>query len=316
MQKSKMVLQIDETHNILPQKLKSKGYIVDFCPQYAYEDVLNNISKYDAILVRSKINIDKAIIDRAKYLKCIARSGAGMDAIDIKYAESKNIKCLNSPEGNRDAVGEHTLGLLLTLFNKINFADSEVRKGLWHREENRGIEVKGKTIGIIGYGNMGHAFAQRLQGFECQVIAYDKYKQGFSDSFAQEVTLQELFQQTDVLSLHVPLTDETNKMINSEFISHFSKPIYLLNTSRGKIVSLHDLVKALQGGKIKGCGLDVLEIENFNQQIQVNEQQKQDLFTLYNMNNTVLTPHVAGWTRESYYKLADFLADKIIEILG
>ena len=239
-----------------------------------------------------------------------------MDAIDVDYAESKNIRCLNSPEGNRDAVGEHTLGLLLTLFNKINFADREVRSGLWQREANRGVEVKGKTVGIIGYGNMGHAFAQRLAGFECKVIAYDKYKHGFSDSFAEEVTSAELFKQTDILSLHVPLTDETNRMVNSDFIKHFSKPVYLLNTSRGKVVCLHDLIEAMQSGKVRGCGLDVLEIENYNQQIQIDENQKRDIQILYSMKNTVLTPHIAGWTTESYYKLADFLADKIIEVLG
>ena len=266
--------------------------------------------------MRSKVKIDKTIIDCANNLKCIARSGAGMDAIDVQYAESKNIKCLNSPEGNRDAVGEHTLGLLLTLFNKINFADKEVRQGLWQREENRGTEIKGKTVGIIGYGNMGHSFAQRLSGFECRVIAYDKYKHGFADSFAQEVTLEELFSQTDILSLHVPLTNETNKMVNTQFINSFSKPFYLLNTSRGQVVSVHDLVIAMQDGKIKGCGLDVMETENYNQQINIDNSLKEDIETLYNMQNTIFTPHVAGWTKESYFKLADYLADKIISVLG
>ena len=201
---------------------------MDFFPQYTYTDVLNNISKYDCVVVRSKVKIDKAIIDKATNLKCFARSGAGMDAIDVEYAESKNIKCLNSPEGNRDAVGEHTLGLLLSLFNKINFADRDVRSGLWQREENRGLEIKGKVVGIIGYGNMGHAFAQRLLGFDCEVIAYDKYKKGYSDLFAKEVTREELFQKTDILSLHIPLTDETNKMVNTEFIDSFKKNIYIL----------------------------------------------------------------------------------------
>ncbi len=316
MQTSPKILLIDETHKILSDKLARKGYLIDIFPQYTYEDVLENICKYDCIIVRSKVQIDKNIIDRALNLKCIARTGAGMDAIDIEYAKSKNIICLNSPEGNRDAVGEHTLGLLLALFNKINFADRDVREGLWQREENRGLEIKGKTIGIIGYGNMGRAFAQRLQGFECEIIAYDKYKKGFSDSFVKEVSLKELFEQTDILSLHVPLTDETNRMVNTDFINSFSKPFYILNTSRGKVVCLHDLIEAMQHGKIKGCGLDVLEIENYNQQIHIDDKQKQDIEQLYQMKNTVFTPHVAGWTVESYYKLADYLADKIISVLG
>lgn len=316
MKNNKTVLLIDATHSVLPTKLEKQGYQIDFFPQYTYEDVKQNIHKYDCIVVRSKVKIDKAIIDNAVRLKCIARSGAGMDAIDVDYANSKNIKCLNSPEGNRDAVGEHTLGLLLSLFNKINFADRDVRQGLWQREENRGLEIKGKTVGIIGYGNMGHAFAQRLSGFECKVIAYDKYKTSYSDKFATQCSLEELFSQTDILSLHVPLTGETNNMINADFIGKFSHPFYLLNTSRGKVVSLHDLVRAMQEKKILGCGLDVLEIENFNQQINITPSQKQDMEQLYNMKNTVLTPHVAGWTVESYYKLASFLADKIIEVLG
>lgn len=289
---------------------------MDFFPQYTYTDVLDNISKYDCLVVRSKVKIDKAIIDKATNLKCIARSGAGMDAIDVEYAESKNIKCLNSPEGNRDAVGEHTLGLLLSLFNKINFADRDVRSGLWQREENRGLEIKGKVVGIIGYGNMGHAFAQRLLGFECEVIAYDKYKKGYSDLFAKEATLEELFERSDILSLHVPLTQETNKMVNKQFLDSFKKNIYLLNTSRGKVVSIHDLLLSMKEGKVKGCGLDVQEIENYNQQIDLNEELRKDISELYQMRSTVFTPHVAGWTVESYYKLADYLADKIISVLG
>ncbi|MBO6118109.1 MAG: hypothetical protein J6P44_06145 [Bacteroidales bacterium] len=315
MQERKTVLLIDETHPILLKKLEAKGYAIDFKPQYTYKDVLNNISLYDCIVVRSKVKIDKAVIDRAEKLKCIARSGAGMDAIDVEYAQSKGIKCLNSPEGNRDAVGEHTLGLLLTLFNKINFADSQVRQGLWQREENRGIEIKGKTIGIIGYGNMGQAFAKRLSGFDCKVIAYDKYKHGFSDNFATECSLEEIFTYSDVLSLHVPLTEDTFHLVCSGFINNFAKPFYLLNTSRGKVVSLHDLVEAMQNGKIKGCGLDVSETENYNQQIIADSKLQADVDTLYKMKNTVFTPHVAGWTVESYYKLADYLADKIIATL-
>lgn len=239
-----------------------------------------------------------------------------MDSIDVEYAQSKGIQCLNSPEGNRDAVGEHAVGLLLSLFDKINSGDKEVREGLWQREENRGIEIKGKTVGIIGYGNMGKAFSQRLSGFECKVIAYDKYKSGFSNKYAQEVTLEELFNRVDVLSLHVPLTDETKFMVCDDFINKFQRPFYLINTSRGKVVKLKSLIKAMQDKKIKGCGLDVLEYENFSNEMTQETTAKEELSTLFSMPNTVFTPHVAGWTVESYYKLADFLSKKIISVLG
>lgn len=276
---------------------------------------MNNIASYDAIVVRSKIKIDKVIIDKAINLKCIARSGAGMDAIDVQYAESKGIKCLNSPEGNRDAVGEHAVGLLLTLFNKINIGDREVRKGLWRREENRGVEIKGKTIGIVGYGNMGHAFAQRLAGFDCSVIAYDKYKTNYSDEFAKQCSLEELFSESDVLSFHVPLTEETFHYGSLDFFSKFHKSFYLINTSRGKVVSIHDLLLAMKDGKILGSALDVLESENFSNQIKEDKLLHEDLEDLFQMPNTVFTPHVAGWTKESYYKLAYYLSQKIIDCL-
>ena len=235
-----------------------------------------------------------------------------MDAIDVDYAEEKGIACINSPEGNRDAVGEHCLGLLLALFNKICIADSQVRKGLWLREDNRGLEIKGKTVGIIGYGNMGQSFAKRLSGFDCKVIAYDKYKTNYSDAFAQEVSLEEIFSQSDILSFHTPLTSETKYMFNKDFISNFKKPFYLLNTSRGKVVNTKDLIEALNEGKILGAGLDVLEFEAFSNELQDTPRELQDLFS---RTNVVLTPHVAGWSVESNYKLSYFLAEKIISAL-
>jgi len=238
-----------------------------------------------------------------------------MDAIDIEYAESKGIACLNSPEGNRDAVGEHAVGMLLCLFNKIVIADHQVRQGLWKREENRGLEIKGKTIGIIGYGNMGNAFAQRLSGFDSKVIAYDKYKENYSNDYASQVSLETLYKETDILSLHVPLNEETRFMINYDFLSKFKKPIYLINTSRGKVVKTKDLVSKMKEGVVLGAALDVLEYEQFSSELCSGKEIPEDLTQLLQMPNTVFSPHVAGWTVESYYKLAYYLSQKIIDCL-
>ena len=308
----KRILILDKAHPVLEEKLLEAGFEIDLNPTITREELLEVISQYQALIVRSKLLIDKELIDRAENLKVIGRIGAGMDAIDVDYAEEKGIACINSPEGNRDAVGEHCLGLLLALFNKICIADAQVRKGLWLREDNRGLEIKGKTIGIIGYGNMGRSFAQRLSGFDCRVIAYDKYKTNFSDEYAEEVSLSTLFAESDILSLHTPLTEETRFMINKDFIQQFKKPFYLLNASRGKVVNTKDLIEALNEGKILGAGLDVLEYEAFSNELQNTPSELQDLFS---RNNVVLTPHVAGWTVESNYKLSYFLAKKIVEAL-
>lgn len=308
----KKVLVLDKGHSILSEKLLDAGFELDYYLSVSREQLFEIISQYSVLIVRSKLLVDKELIDRAVNLKVIGRIGAGMDAIDTDYAEKKGIVCLNSPEGNRDAVGEHCLGLLIALFNKICIADSQVRKGLWLREDNRGLEIKGKTIGIIGYGNMGQSFAKRLSGFDCKVIAYDKYKTNYSDAFAQEVSLEEIFSQSDILSFHTPLTSETKYMFNKDFISNFKKPFYLLNTSRGKVVNTKDLIEALNQGKILGAGLDVLEFEAFSNELENAPRELQDLFS---RNNVVLTPHVAGWTVESNYKLSYFLAEKIISAL-
>lgn len=306
------VLLIDDIHPILIEMLENENISIAYHPEYNREDIIKNISLYDGIIVRSKIKVDKQIIDLASKLKFIARSGAGMDSIDIEYAQQKNILCLNSPEGNRDAVGEHTLGLLLALFDKITKSDKQVRQGLWLREANRGLEIKEKTIGIIGYGNMGKEFAKRLCGFDCKVLAYDKYKTNYSDQYAKQSTLEELKKECDILSLHVPLTEETKYMVDKEFINSFNKPFFLLNTSRGKVVKLSDLIFALENNKVLGTGLDVLEYENFSNEMSFDNKAKEELSKLFAMENTVLTPHVAGWTKESYYKLSYFLAKKII----
>lgn len=306
------VLLIDDIHPVLIEMLENENISIVYHPEYNRDDIIKNISLYDGIIVRSKIKIDKQIIDLGPKLKFIARSGAGMDSIDVEYAQQKNILCINSPEGNRDAVGEHTLGLLLALFDKITKSDKQVRQGLWLREANRGLEIKEKTIGIIGYGNMGKEFAKRLCGFDCKVLAYDKYKTDYSDQYAKQSTLEELKKECDILSLHVPLTEETKYMVDKEFINSFNKPFFLLNTSRGKVVKLSDLIFALESNKVLGAGLDVLEYENFSNEMFFDNKAKEELSKLFAMENTVLTPHVAGWTKESYYKLSYFLAKKII----
>lgn len=308
----KKVLVLDKGHSILSEKLLDAGFELDYYLSVSREQLFEIISQYSVLIVRSKLLVDKELIDRAVNLKVIGRIGAGMDAIDTDYAEKKGIVCLNSPEGNRDAVGEHCLGLLLALFNKICISDTQVRKGLWLREDNRGLEIKGKIVGIIGYGNMGQSFAKRLSGFDCKVIAYDKYKTNYSDAFAQEVSLEEIFSQSDILSFHTPLTSETKYMFNKDFILNFKKPFYLLNTSRGKVVNTKDLIEALNQGKILGAGLDVLEFEAFSNELENAPRELQDLFS---RNNVVLTPHVAGWSVESNYKLSYFLAEKIISAL-
>ncbi|MCR5192907.1 MAG: hypothetical protein K6D59_06350 [Bacteroidales bacterium] len=310
------VLITDRTHPVLVEKLESAGHQCRVWTECTYDSLLEETKQYDAIVVRSKINIDRNFIDHARHLKCIGRVGAGMETIDVDYAESVGIRCLNSPEGNRDAVGEHALGLLLALFDKIVVADKEVRQGLWRREGNRGLEVKGRTIGIIGFGNMGGAFAQRLQGFECQIVTYDKYKpSGYAPSYVKEVSLSELQRCADVVSLHVPLTEETHYMVDSTFIAAFDHPFYLINTSRGAVVKTTDLAAAMQSGKVLGAALDVIEYEDMTKDGIDVESQPDDFRYLLGSPLTVMTPHVAGWTVESKYKLAAVLAEKIINVL-
>jgi len=308
------VLFVDSTHPRLPEMLTKAGFTCNYNPDKVTPSNIKDIIKdYDGIIIRSKVRIEKDIIDTCKNLKFIGRVGAGLENIDVEYAESKGIKCFNSPEGNRDAVGEQALGMLLTLFNNIIRADFEVRNGKWIREGNRGLEIKGKTVGIIGYGNMGGAFAQRLQGFEANVIAYDKYKFDYSNEFVTEKSLEDLFEKTNILSLHVPLTEETQFMINDKFINQFKKDIYIINTARGKVLKTEDLVKNLKSGKILGAALDVLEYEQTSFEDLHSGEKLPDAFQyLIESNKVILTPHIAGWTKESNIKLSEFLADKII----
>jgi len=312
---NKKILFIDKTHPLLFEILTKAGYTCDYFPSYTRTDYLNIIENYIGVILRSRIVVDNEFLDKAKQLSFIGRVGAGMESIDVKYAETKKVKCFNSPEGNRDAVGEHTLGMLLCLFNKINHADNQLRKGFRNREINRGIEIKGKTVGIIGFGNMGSAFAQRLKGFECKVIAYDKYKEGFGKRHVEEVSLEKIFKLSDIVSIHIPLNEETNNMFNKQFIKYFKKEFYLINTSRGQIVNTEALVDAMKCGKIKGCCLDVIEYESHSFEETQFENIPEPYKYLIDAENSILTPHVAGWTEESKYKLAKVLADKIVKHL-
>lgn len=304
----------DRTHEILPQRLREAGIEVSVEPDHDYESLVQAAQGCEGLVVRSKVNIDSAFIDRVPSLRCIGRVGAGMETIDVDYAEAHGVRCLNSPEGNRDAVGEHAVGLLLALLNNIARADAEVRKGLWQREANRGYELGPLTVGIIGYGNMGQAFAKRLSGFGCRVIYYDKYLDNLEKLVDLErVSLETLQREADVVSFHVPLTEETHHYLDAAFIEAMAKPFYLLNTSRGAVVDTEALVAGLESGKVRGAALDVLEYENM--QADGLGDVPECVHYLQRSPRTVLTPHVAGWTVESKYKLAAVLADKMIEVL-
>ena len=283
--------------------------------KFSLEEVYSQLHDTNGIVIRSRITIDKKFLDKATALKFIARCGAGMESIDVEYASQKGISCLNSPEGNRNAVGEHALGMLLMLFNNLNRADRQVRAGEWIREKNRGHELEGKTVGIIGFGNMGSAFAEKLKGFNCRILAFDKYKSGFANDLVQEATLEEIKQHADVLSLHIPLTTETEFLVNENFINSFAKSFYLINTARGKCVSTHDLVNGLKSGKVLGACLDVYEYEDASfEKFSIESaglKDNPDWIYLTQSEKVILTPHIAGWTIESLRKIAETLVKKI-----
>jgi D-3-phosphoglycerate dehydrogenase len=307
------ILHLDNNHPLLLKMLMEAGFSNEENYKSSKSEIEEIISNYDGIVIRSRFNIDKQFLDAAKNLKFIARVGAGLESIDTDYADKLGIKLIAAPEGNRNAVGEHALGMLLSLFNKLNKADSEVKNGLWNREANRGIELEGKTVGIIGYGNMGKAFAKKLKGFDCEVICFD-IKENVGDENAKQVSLDELQQNADVLSLHTPWTPLTDKMVNSEFINSFAKPFWLINTARGKSVVTADLVSALKSGKILGAGLDVLEFEKLSfETLFDSDNLPHSLKELFAMDNVFLSPHIAGWTVESKEKLATVIAEKIIQ---
>jgi D-3-phosphoglycerate dehydrogenase len=308
----KRILFLDTTHPVLPQMLEDAGFICEHFYSRDRGEALAAIGGFNGLITRSKFTIDKEFIDKAANLQFIGRVGAGMENIDVDYARSRQILCFNAPEGNRDAVAEHTTGMLLALTNNLLIADREVRRGLWKREENRGTEIGGKTIGIIGYGNMGTAFAKRLTGFGVNVIAYDKYKTGFGNDSVEEVTMDELFRRADIVSLHLPLTEETGNLVNDEWLSAFSKKIILINTSRGRIVNTAALVKALKNNTVTGACLDVLEYESSSFENLYNKNLPSGFDFLIKSDKVVLSPHIAGWTHESNRKLAEVIATKII----
>lgn len=304
------VLHLDTNHPLLIQQLNAIGFINDEDYTSSKEEIEAKISAYDGIILRSRFTIDQQFLDAATNLKFIGRVGAGLENIDCEYAISKGIELIAAPEGNRNAVGEHTLGMLLSLLNKLNKADREVREGKWQREANRGIELDGKTVGIIGYGNMGKAFAKKLRGFDVTVLCYD-IKPNVGDKNCKQVSLKELQSKADVVSLHTPQTPLTLGMINSEFINQFKKPFWFLNTARGKSVITKDLVEALKSGKILGAGLDVLEYEKASFENLFSSNLSEAFSYLIQAENVLLTPHIAGWTIESKEKLAQTIVDKI-----
>jgi len=308
------ILHIDSNHPLLWEQLEQAGFQNEADFTSSKTEIEAKIQDYHGIVIRSRFKIDKAFIDKASKLKFIARVGAGLESIDCDYAKSKNIQLIAAPDGNRNAVGEHTLGMLLSLMNKLNRADRLVREGKWIREGNRGYELEGKTVGIIGYGNMGKSFAKKLKGFDVDVLCYD-IQDNVADENAKQVSIKELQAKSDVLSLHVPWTPETDKLLNTEFINRFAKPFWFINTSRGKNVVTDDLVAALETRKILGAGLDVLEYEKLSFENLFIETERPKAFDyLLQAENVLLTPHIAGWTYESHEKLAQNIVDKIIKL--
>ena len=303
------ILLLDKNHPLITEQLSEKGFVLEEDFSSSYEQVLEKIHLYEGIIIRSRIPLDAHFLEKAKNLKFIARVGAGMENIDTTKAQELGIKLINSPEGNKDAVAEHVIGTLLVLMNRLFISSKEVKKGIWLREENRGEEILGKTFGIIGYGNMGKAVAKRLSGFGCKTIFYD-IKPNLSDEFAAQVSLQELQENADILSLHTPLTEDTLYMIDEEFISKMKKNFYFVNTARGKNLKTSALVNALKSSKVKGACLDVLEYEKTS--FENLETKNEDLEYLLNSEKVIITPHIAGWTHESKIKLAQVIVDKIL----
>lgn len=309
------VLLVDSNDPILHQTLINNGFECDLFWDKTASELISILPNYEGLVIRSKFKVTKEIIDACPKLKCIARVGAGMENIDVNYANSKKINCLSVPEGNRDALGEHAIAMLLMLFTNLKKADAEVRKGIWLRAENRGIEIKDKTIGIIGFGNMGRSFAKKLIGFDCKILVYDKYKSGFGNEYFTETTLENIFEESDVVSLHTPLTEETEFMINTDFINKFKKNIFIINTARGKCLNTNDLVYSMESGKVKGACLDVFEYESVSFEQIDNNKIPEALNYLINSDKVVLSPHIGGWTHESNFRMSKLIAEKIVRAL-
>lgn len=311
----KKILCIDSNHDVLHETLIDAGFQCDLFWNKSKEELIQLLPNYEGAVIRSKFKFTKEVLDIAINLKCIGRVGAGMENIDVEYAKSKGITCVSAPEGNRDAVGEHALGMLLMLMNHLKRSDNEVRNGVWKRAENRGHEIAGRTIGIIGYGNMGPAFAKKLKGFDCEILVYDKYKTGIVGEHIKESSLYKIYEKADVVSIHLPLTQETNNYIDDNFISQFKKNIYIINTARGKCLNTTDLVKHLKTGKVIGACLDVLEYESVSFENIDTTTLPEPMQYLLKAENVILTPHIAGWTHESNYKMSKVIAEKMIAVL-
>ena len=314
------ILLLDKNHPLITEQLLAKNFILEEDFTSSYDEVCDKIQNYDGVIIRSRIPLDQNFLEKATHLKFIARVGAGMENIDIPVAEKLGIQLINSPEGNRDSVAEHVVGMLLILMNRLFIASNEVKKGIWLREENRGDELLGKTVGLIGYGNMGKATAKRLSGFGCKVIFHDILPD-LSDEFATQVSLEELKQKAEVLSLHIPMTNETHYLIDSTFINEMKNEFYFVNTARGKNVETKYLVEALKSGKVKGACLDVLEyekasFEKLDTSTSLSTRENEDLQYLLDSEKVIVTPHIAGWTHQSKEKLAQVIVDKIIASFG
>lgn len=310
------VLFIDTVHPVINERLEAANYQCIDATDKTFEECCRLAGEAEGIVIRSRFRMDEKLLQHAPHLRFIARSGAGMENIDEAYCKARNIFLINAPEGNRNAVAEHALGMLLSLFNRFCKADHEVRNGIWDREGNRGIELDGKTVGIIGYGNNGSAFARKLRGFDISLLAYDKYITGYGDDFVKESTLQEIFNKADVISFHIPQNEETMYMVNDDFINNVQKPFYLLNLSRGKIVETAALIKGIETGKIRGAGLDVLEYEKSSFENFTASELPEAFNQLLKSDKVLLSPHVGGWTQESYFKLSNIMADKILSQFG
>lgn len=305
---SRKALITARVHEYLINRLEKSGYEVIYQPSVTYDEAARILPECTGMIVTTRLKVDRELIDRAPKLEWIGRLGSGMELIDVPYAESRGIRCVSSPEGNCDAVGEQALGMLLCLMNNLLKSNLELRKGIWERDGNRGYELNGKTVGIIGYGHTGGAFARKLQGFDVQVLAYDKYKTGFSAGYVQEATMEQLYAKADVVSIHLPLTDETRHLANANFFSAFAKPVYFLNTARGKIVNTPDLIAALEAGTLAGACLDVLENEKLPTYTTAEQQQ---LEKLLQFPNVVLTPHIAGYSHQASIKMPQYVLDKL-----
>lgn len=304
----KKCLVVDSMHESLFPMLAAEGWEVDYNPSITRNEIKQKHAGYTGLIIRSKTKVDYDLLGDHPTLRFIGRAGAGLDNLDQSYLASKNIQVVHAAEGNRDAVGEFCVGLLLSLLRNIPRAHQEVIKGKWHREKNRGEELMGKTVSIIGFGNMGGAFAKRIQGFGCKILVYDKYKRGFSNTFWREADMQEIFEETDILSLHVPLTDETRRMVNTTYLNSFRKKLILINTSRGEIIPLKDLAEAITTNHVRGAALDVLE----NEQLEtLTPSQNEAFIHLIQTGNVIFSPHIAGWTFESHIKINVALVDKI-----